>query len=68
PLEFKSVDGNWTPAFIELSGEDLTLRNLAALTDLTVCLDKRNASGKIEHYQEPLMYRCSLTTSCCASV
>ncbi|KAK3868256.1 hypothetical protein Pcinc_026339 [Petrolisthes cinctipes] len=47
-LEFRSVDGNWTPAFIDLTAEDLTLRNLATLTDLTVCLDKRNASGKIE--------------------
>ncbi|XP_042214275.1 vacuolar protein sorting-associated protein 13B-like isoform X1 [Homarus americanus] len=60
-LEFRSVDGNWTPAFIDLTAEDLILRNLATLTDLTVCLDKRNASGKIENYQEPLMYRCSLS-------
>ena len=28
--------------------------------DMTVCLDKRDASGKIETYQEPLLYRCSL--------
>ncbi|KAG0727471.1 Vacuolar protein sorting-associated protein 13B [Chionoecetes opilio] len=60
-LEFRSVDGQWTPAFIDLTAEDLILRNLATLTDLTVCLDKRNASGKIENYQEPLMYRCSLS-------
>ncbi|XP_050696701.1 intermembrane lipid transfer protein VPS13B-like isoform X2 [Eriocheir sinensis] len=60
-LEFRSVDGDWTPAFIDLTAEDLILRNLATLTDLTVCLDKRNASGKIENYQEPLMYRCSLS-------
>ncbi|XP_047490310.1 vacuolar protein sorting-associated protein 13B-like isoform X4 [Penaeus chinensis] len=60
-LEFRSVNGNWTPAFIDLTAEDLILRNLATLTDLTVCLDKRNASGKIENYQEPLLYRCSLS-------
>lgn len=35
----------------DLTAEDLILRNLASLTDLTVCLDKRNASGKIENYQ-----------------
>lgn len=35
----------------DLTAEDLILRNLATLTDLTVCLDKRNASGKIENYQ-----------------
>ncbi len=27
---------------------------------MTVCLDRRNAAGKIEVYQEPLLYRCSL--------
>ncbi|PKU43746.1 vacuolar protein sorting-associated protein 13b isoform x4 [Limosa lapponica baueri] len=27
-----------------------------------VCLDKRNASGKIEFYQEPLLYKCSFRT------
>lgn len=37
--------------FSDLTAEDLILRNLATLTDLTVCLDKRNASGKIENYQ-----------------
>ena len=26
-----------------------------------VCLDKRDASGRIETYQEPFLYRCSLT-------
>ena len=31
------------------------------VADLTVCLDRRNASGKIETYQEPLLYRCSLS-------
>ncbi|XP_076064236.1 vacuolar protein sorting 13B isoform X2 [Oratosquilla oratoria] len=60
-LELQSVDGEWTPAFIDLTAEDLTLRNLVTLTDFTVCLDKRNASGKIENYQEPLLYRCSLS-------
>lgn len=60
-LELRSVDGNWIPAFIDLSAEDLILRKLVTLTDLTVCLDRRNASGKIEVYQEPLLYRCSLS-------
>lgn len=34
------------------------IRKLIKLSDLTVCLDKRNASGKIEIYQEPMLYRC----------
>lgn len=30
------------------------------INDLTICLDRRNASGKIEIYQEPVLYRCSM--------
>lgn len=30
------------------------------MTDLTVCLDRRNAAGKIDVYLEPMLYRCSL--------
>ncbi|KAF4798070.1 hypothetical protein TURU_066857 [Turdus rufiventris] len=33
-----------------------------AFMDISVCLDKRNASGKIEFYQEPLLYKCSFRT------
>ena len=36
---------------------ELVLRRVINFHDLTVCLDKRNASGKIEHYQDPLLYR-----------
>ena len=60
-LELRSVNKDWNPAFIDLSADDLNLRNLVSLTDLTICLDKRDASGRIENYQEPLLYRCSLS-------
>ena len=60
-LRLSSADELWRPAFTELSLPDLILRKLLQVTDLTVCLDKRNASGKIETYQEPLLYRCSLS-------
>ncbi|KAB7506106.1 Vacuolar protein sorting-associated protein 13B, partial [Armadillidium nasatum] len=60
-IELRSVDYNWIPAFIDLTSDDPVLRNLVIVTDLTVCLDKRNASGKIEVYQEPFLYRCSLS-------
>ncbi len=56
-----SADVSWEPAFTELGLPHLILRKLVRVTDLTVCLDRRNASGKIEHYQEPLLYRCSLS-------
>ena len=55
-----SVDEAWGPAFIELSLPDLILRKLVSISDLTVCLDRRGALGKIEVYQDPLLYRCSL--------
>ncbi len=59
--ECYSVNQSWLRSFIELSMPDMVLRRIVDLHDLTVCLDKRNASGKIESYQAPLLYRCSLT-------
>lgn len=38
------------------------LRKVINFSDCTVCLDKRNASGKIEFYQDPLLYKCSFRT------
>lgn len=40
--------------------EDLHTRKLIKLSDITLCLDKRNAAGKIETYLEPLLYKCEL--------
>ena len=60
-LRLSSADELWRPAFTELALPDLILRKLLQVTDMTICLDKRNASGKIETYQEPLLYRCSLS-------
>lgn len=45
---------------LDLSHGEVTLRKLVMVNDLTICLDKRNASGKIEVYQEPILYRCSM--------
>eukprot|EP00095_Tigriopus_kingsejongensis_P000632 maker-scaffold275_size226830-snap-gene-1.19 protein:Tk00632 transcript:maker-scaffold275_size226830-snap-gene-1.19-mRNA-1 annotation:"hypothetical protein DAPPUDRAFT_217952" len=58
-LRLSSANELWETAFTELSLPDLILRKLLEVTDLTICLDKRNASGKIDTYQEPLLYRCS---------
>ena len=46
-----SVDGCWEPAFAELTATDLVMRKLISVSDLTVCLDKRGAMGKIESYE-----------------
>ncbi|XP_075230064.1 vacuolar protein sorting 13B isoform X2 [Lycorma delicatula] len=60
-LNFESVNSKWEPAYLELSPSQLILRKLISLSDVTICLDKRNASGRIESYLEPLLYRCFLT-------
>ncbi|XP_035828543.1 vacuolar protein sorting-associated protein 13B [Aplysia californica] len=59
--ECYSVDRGWNRAFVDLTPDDLALRKVLNFADLTVCLDKSNASGHIESYQEPLAYRCALT-------
>lgn len=48
--------------FFLFKATDLVLRKVINFSDCTVCLDKRNASGKIEFYQDPLLYKCSFTT------
>lgn len=60
-VELASADASWQPAFAHLAQEDPVLRKLISMEDVTVCLDKRDASGKIEAYQEPLLYRCFMS-------
>ncbi|GLH10327.1 Vacuolar protein sorting-associated protein 13 [Gryllus bimaculatus] len=57
-VKVQSANEKWEPAFTEISQSHCMLRKLITLSDLTICLDKRNSSGKIEMYQEPLLYRC----------
>ncbi|KAG5856963.1 hypothetical protein ANANG_G00013500 [Anguilla anguilla] len=57
-----TVDDFWDRAFMDISAPDLVLRKVISFSDCTVCLDKRNASGKIEFYQDPLLYKCSFRT------
>ncbi|WAR00328.1 VP13B-like protein [Mya arenaria] len=58
--EIYSANKNWERAFVELTAPDFVLRRAINFIDLTVCLDKRDASGKIETYQDPMAYRCSI--------
>ncbi|KAJ8394605.1 hypothetical protein AAFF_G00044080 [Aldrovandia affinis] len=60
--ECYTVDEFWDRAFMDVSAPDLVLRKVISFSDCTVCLDKRNASGKIEFYQDPLLYKCSFRT------
>ena len=60
--EIYSVNKDWTRSFIELTSPDFVLRRAINICDLTICLDKRDASGRIENYQDPLVYRCSVSS------
>nr|XP_012617463.1 vacuolar protein sorting-associated protein 13B isoform X1 [Microcebus murinus]XP_012617464.1 vacuolar protein sorting-associated protein 13B isoform X1 [Microcebus murinus]XP_012617465.1 vacuolar protein sorting-associated protein 13B isoform X1 [Microcebus murinus] len=60
--ECYTVGELWDHAFMDISATDLVLRKVINFSDCTVCLDKRNASGKIEFYQDPLLYKCSFRT------
>ena len=46
-----SADCSWEPGFTEMSPAELILRKLLSVSDLTVCLDRRGALGKIEIYE-----------------
>ncbi|XP_039544806.1 vacuolar protein sorting-associated protein 13B-like isoform X5 [Pimephales promelas] len=60
--ECYTVDELWDRAFMDIVSPELVLRKVINFSDCTVCLDKRNASGKIEFYQDPLLYKCSFRT------
>ncbi|XP_060679858.1 intermembrane lipid transfer protein VPS13B-like isoform X1 [Hemiscyllium ocellatum] len=60
--ECYTVDEFWDRAFMDVLAPELVLRKIIHFSDCTVCLDKRNASGKIEFYQDPLLYKCSFCT------
>lgn len=59
-LSFSSANDLWQPDFVDISPTKVLLKKVINITDLTVCLDKRNAMGIIDICQEPLLYRCSL--------
>jgi len=54
-----AVNQNWMKSFVELTQQDLSLRRLITLPDLTLCLDKRDFNGKVHRYEVPLLSRCS---------
>ncbi|XP_029101804.1 vacuolar protein sorting-associated protein 13B isoform X3 [Scleropages formosus] len=57
-----TADEFWDRAFMDVTAPELVLRKAINFSDCTVCLDKRNASGKIDFYQDPLLYKCSFRT------
>ncbi|XP_076376736.1 vacuolar protein sorting 13B isoform X1 [Megalopta genalis] len=59
-LSMQTVDNKWEPAFTDVNAYEVMLRKVITIQDLTLCLDKMDASGKIEIYQDPVLYRCSV--------
>ena len=55
-----SANDNWEQAFVELNLPSLCLRKICNINNLTICLDSRNADGKIEMYQDPILYKCNI--------
>jgi vacuolar protein sorting-associated protein 13B len=50
-LNFIIITVKYKLLFTEMTPAQLILRKLVTLHDLTVCLDRRNSSGKIEFYE-----------------
>ncbi|XP_043466399.1 vacuolar protein sorting-associated protein 13B [Leptopilina heterotoma] len=59
-LSMQTVNNKWEPAFADVSSYEVMLQKLITIQDLTLCLDKMDTSGKIEIYQDPVLYRCSM--------
>lgn len=59
-LSIDSANDDWKPAFIDINSTKVTLKKVINVHDLTICLDRPNAQGKIDVCQEPILYRCSL--------
>ncbi|XP_017859321.1 PREDICTED: vacuolar protein sorting-associated protein 13B isoform X2 [Drosophila arizonae] len=59
-LNFSAADEHWQPAMVDVHPVNVYLRKLLQISDLTICLDKRNTAGRIEVCQEPILYRCTL--------
>nr|XP_031825790.1 vacuolar protein sorting-associated protein 13B isoform X2 [Nomia melanderi] len=59
-LSMQTVDNKWEPAFTDVNAYEIMLRKVITIQDITLCLDKMDASGKIEIYQDPVLYRCSV--------
>lgn len=64
-----SVNPQWEKAFVEINASNIDLRKVLQLNDVTICLDRLDKSSsssktpstrKVNFYQDPLVYRCSI--------
>ncbi|XP_017091950.2 intermembrane lipid transfer protein VPS13B isoform X1 [Drosophila bipectinata] len=59
-LNFMSAGEDWKAAMVDVHPVSVLMRKVLQVSDLTICLDKRNTAGRIEVCQEPVLYRCTL--------
>ncbi|XP_055956628.1 intermembrane lipid transfer protein VPS13B-like isoform X2 [Patella vulgata] len=52
------VDINWNRAFVDFNPPEFTSRKVLKFCDLTVCMDRADASGNIKSYEQPLLFKC----------
>uniref|UniRef100_H2YTY3 Chorein N-terminal domain-containing protein n=1 Tax=Ciona savignyi TaxID=51511 RepID=H2YTY3_CIOSA len=57
---YNGVNELWNPAFIEMSETSSVLRHVLELKDMTVCLDRKGVSGRVDSFEEPLLFRSNL--------
>lgn len=56
-LSYCPANEVWQPAMVDVNPHKLLMRKLINISDLTICLDKRNSAGQIDVCQEPVLYR-----------
>lgn len=54
-----AANQQWLKSFVELTAQDLSLRRLITLPDITLCLDRSDPTGRVRRYEVPLLSRCS---------
>ncbi|XP_046806664.1 vacuolar protein sorting-associated protein 13B [Lucilia cuprina] len=59
-LSYGPANEQWQLAMVDVNPNKVLMRKLINVSDLTICLDKRNDAGQIDVCQEPVMYRCTL--------
>ncbi|XP_065372359.1 intermembrane lipid transfer protein VPS13B isoform X2 [Calliphora vicina] len=59
-LSYGPANEQWHLAIVDVNPNKVLMRKLINISDLTICLDKRNDAGQIDVCQEPVMYRCTL--------
>ena len=56
-LSYGPANEQWQLVMVDINPSKVLLRKLINVSDLTICLDKRNDAGQIDVCQEPVMYR-----------